>query len=257
MKKAEFHSIQVAERYRQLTSQHSCSPLPTIILPPLIHIPLFITTTWMLRDACLTSPATSPLFLEGLTTPDPTLVLPFAVGMLALLNVELNSELRKRLAKGTRVVREETDTNVREPLRLGGVTHTHVTKPRSQQPQQQQQPLREPPSTKQQKKPSTPPKKSAPPTPPTSHHNKKRFSTTSSPSAAAPRPPPNPPTPKTNANATPPAPGASAPEQPEPFVQRVVTNALRLSAILFIPIASLAPSVRRFSFPALFDVIGM
>lgn len=104
-----------------------------MILPPLFHIPIFITATLTLRDACTRALSTlnidestlsklstldggqqqSLLTLEALShlhelssttllwcpsliLPDPTMLLPLGVGLLALLNVEVQAKNRER-----------------------------------------------------------------------------------------------------------------------------------------------------------------
>ncbi|GAA5966507.1 hypothetical protein JCM3765_007593 [Sporobolomyces pararoseus] len=107
-----------------LAKEFNCSPRLTLILPPLIHIPIFITATLTLRDACtralstlsLTSTdlpieessyltqtglnhlqelsSTSFLWCPSLILPDPTMFLPLGVGIISLLNVELSAKNR-------------------------------------------------------------------------------------------------------------------------------------------------------------------
>ncbi|GAA5978310.1 hypothetical protein JCM11641_004650 [Rhodosporidiobolus odoratus] len=112
-----------------LARKHSCSPRLTLILPPLFHIPIFITATLVLRDACAratsllsvtteslpslltASPssqltttalshlqdlaATSFLWCPSLALPDPTMFLPLFVGLASLLNVEVTARTRR------------------------------------------------------------------------------------------------------------------------------------------------------------------
>lgn len=121
---------------KQLARAHSASPMLTLILPPLLHIPIFITTTLILRDACAhalvalpltpasltslltpTNPdaysilrpellgylhdfaSTSFLWCPSLVLPDPSMLLPLTVGLAALLNVEVTAKTRQANAR--------------------------------------------------------------------------------------------------------------------------------------------------------------
>ncbi|GAA5942772.1 membrane insertase COX18 [Sporobolomyces koalae] len=108
---------------RELTRQYRCTPLVTLVVPPLVHIPIFVTATLTLRDACTraiaalgldsaaastTSITTSALdhlhalgassfaWCPSLVLPDPTMNLPLGVGLVTLLNVELSAKNRLR-----------------------------------------------------------------------------------------------------------------------------------------------------------------
>lgn len=45
-------TTQTKQQFKRLTKEYSCRPLPTMLLPPLIHLPVFITSTLVLREAC-------------------------------------------------------------------------------------------------------------------------------------------------------------------------------------------------------------
>ncbi|GAA6025553.1 hypothetical protein JCM11491_000053 [Sporobolomyces phaffii] len=108
-----------------LATEFKCSPRVTLVLPPVVHIPIFVLATLTLRDACTRSVATlavdpssdllaassswlSPTALEhlhalastpvlwcpSLVLPDPTMLLPLAVGVASLLNVEVSARNR-------------------------------------------------------------------------------------------------------------------------------------------------------------------
>ncbi|GAA5963274.1 hypothetical protein JCM21900_000316 [Sporobolomyces salmonicolor] len=116
-----------------LAREHRCSPRLTLILPPLVHIPMLLTASLVLRDAsdravaCLNlTPSDLPsllsasestsaltatalshlhelastpfLWCPSLVLPDPTLCLPLAVGIAALLNVEVTAKTRQATA---------------------------------------------------------------------------------------------------------------------------------------------------------------
>ncbi|BGP41634.1 Cytochrome c oxidase assembly protein cox18, mitochondrial [Rhodotorula kratochvilovae] len=121
-----------------LARKHRCSPRLTLILPPLTHVPIFILATLVLRDACSraiaalgiapsslsslldVSPAsvlsadalahlhelaaTPFLWCPSLVLPDPTMYLPLAVGLAALLNVEVTAKTRRARSAAAEIV---------------------------------------------------------------------------------------------------------------------------------------------------------
>ncbi|TKA52626.1 hypothetical protein B0A53_04636, partial [Rhodotorula sp. CCFEE 5036] len=121
-KRAKRMTHEVARRF-------NCSPRLTLFLPPLAHIPLLVTFSLVLRDACaraesvlavapsqlsslLSASPTSALTESGLAhlhelastswawcpsliLPDPSMLLPLGVGLSALLNVEVNQRTRR------------------------------------------------------------------------------------------------------------------------------------------------------------------
>ncbi|GAA6038133.1 hypothetical protein JCM8097_007563 [Rhodosporidiobolus ruineniae] len=131
------------EAAHALARRYRCSPRLTLILPPLIHIPIFITATLALRDACtraLSALSISPdalpallsaegssmsslltpealahlhelsstplLWCPSLVLPDPTMFLPLSVGLAALLNVEVTARTRRAVVEGAARVGE-------------------------------------------------------------------------------------------------------------------------------------------------------
>ena len=84
-----------------------CHPIKSFILP-LMQIPLFISMTWAIRDLAgakflwFDAPLSHAvgieteglMFIQDLSTIDPTLITPILVGSLHLLNIELGSLLR-------------------------------------------------------------------------------------------------------------------------------------------------------------------
>ncbi|GAA6063423.1 hypothetical protein JCM10212_002092 [Sporobolomyces blumeae] len=53
---------------RRIARKHKCSPRLTLILPPLFHIPIFVTMTLTLRDACTRALSSLPLDSSTLAT---------------------------------------------------------------------------------------------------------------------------------------------------------------------------------------------
>ncbi|GAA5826415.1 hypothetical protein JCM3770_004697 [Rhodotorula araucariae] len=135
-KKAKKAAYALARKYR-------CSPRLTLILPPLTHVPIFVLATLVLRDACaraiaalgvapsslsalldaspasaLTSSAlahlhelasTPFLWCPSLVLPDPTMALPLAVGLAALLNVEVTARTRRAQSAAAEAVARPGD----------------------------------------------------------------------------------------------------------------------------------------------------
>jgi inner membrane protein COX18 len=94
-------------RRDQLFEEHACRPLPTIVIPVLTQLPLFVLTSAVLAQLSKSpTPFDSESFLT-LTTlahPDPTAALPVILGIVTLANVEssrwfMSEEEREREKK--------------------------------------------------------------------------------------------------------------------------------------------------------------
>ncbi|KAG5639282.1 hypothetical protein H0H81_004943 [Sphagnurus paluster] len=85
-------SIEVLKTARtQIFKKYKCQPLPSIIIPPLTQLPVFILGTIMLGRLSLDpTPFDSESFLtlSTLAHPDPTMTLPIVLGILTMVNVE-------------------------------------------------------------------------------------------------------------------------------------------------------------------------
>lgn len=210
----------------------NCSPRLTLFLPPLFHIPLLVTFSLVLRDACaraesvlavapsnlaplldaspastLTSTAlahlhelaSTPLWwCPSMILPDPTMLLPLGVGLSALLNVEVNQRTRRVATDAA-----ATEDPVAAPLGSSSSSGAPVAP-------------------------------AAPVTPSIAErrrlaarraHGSRGLATAASGAAAD----------KVEIVAR------------KPDSQRIVTNVLRFASVAFIPVAGLAPSVRCFS----------
>ncbi|THH19991.1 hypothetical protein EW146_g1286 [Bondarzewia mesenterica] len=82
---------QLTARRKQLFSEHRCTPMLTMLLPPLTQLPLFAGTSIMLSHTA--QPPTvfdseAFLTLTSLAHADPTVALPIALGIITLANVE-------------------------------------------------------------------------------------------------------------------------------------------------------------------------
>ncbi|CAA7259849.1 unnamed protein product [Cyclocybe aegerita] len=91
----EYHSKKCIElltaKRKELFKEHKCSPLPSIIVPPLSQLPVFIGFTIMLSRLSLDpTPFDSESFLTltSLAHPDPTMTMPVVLGLLTMANVE-------------------------------------------------------------------------------------------------------------------------------------------------------------------------
>lgn len=84
-------SSQLTARRKELFKIHKCRPLPSIIIPPLSQLPIFIIGTIVFGRLSLDpTPFDSESFLT-LTTlahPDPTMTLPILLGVITMANVE-------------------------------------------------------------------------------------------------------------------------------------------------------------------------
>ncbi|KAG5648980.1 hypothetical protein DXG03_000329 [Asterophora parasitica] len=85
-------SVEVLTQIRKdLFKKHKCQPLPSIIIPPLSQLPVFVVGTIMLGRLSLDpTPFDSESFLtlSTLAHPDPTMTLPIVLGILSMVNVE-------------------------------------------------------------------------------------------------------------------------------------------------------------------------
>ncbi|EGO01870.1 hypothetical protein SERLA73DRAFT_48670 [Serpula lacrymans var. lacrymans S7.3] len=81
----------LTDRRTQLLSEHRCRPLPTMLIPPLTQLPLFMGFSVVLnRLSQSPTPFDSESFftLSTLAHADPTATLPIALGFITLANVE-------------------------------------------------------------------------------------------------------------------------------------------------------------------------
>jgi len=81
----------VKVRRQELNKQHGCTSLPTVLVPPLTQLPLFVGTSMVFsRIAQPPSVLDSESFftLTSLAHSDPTVTLPIILGLVTLANVE-------------------------------------------------------------------------------------------------------------------------------------------------------------------------
>lgn len=105
--KIYYRILQLTTRRKQLFKQYKCSPLPSIIIPPLAQLPVFVGFTLVLSRLSIDpTPFDSESFftLSTLAHPDPTMTLPVILGFLTMANVEsgnwvLNAAEREQLRK--------------------------------------------------------------------------------------------------------------------------------------------------------------
>ncbi|GHJ86047.1 hypothetical protein NliqN6_2449 [Naganishia liquefaciens] len=112
---------QLATAQSALFKQHHCHPLATALVPPLIHIPIFLLLSLTIRQAsALATPqpidlssasaaSAAPIpaadytafasehvgWLTSLVEPDPRMIIPFAIGLMAFTNVEVMQNWRR------------------------------------------------------------------------------------------------------------------------------------------------------------------
>ncbi|KAH9844255.1 60Kd inner membrane protein-domain-containing protein [Rhodofomes roseus] len=78
-------------RKKELLVKHGCTPLPTMLIPPITQLPLFVGFTVILSRASQAPTgfdSESFLTLTSLSHSDPTLALPIVVGLVTLMQVE-------------------------------------------------------------------------------------------------------------------------------------------------------------------------
>lgn len=118
---AHCRSLQLANAQSALVKKHNCHPLATALAPPLIHIPIFLLLSLTIRQAsalatpppldlsaALDAPVPTSeyaafasehvLWLTSLVDPDPQLVIPFTIGLMAFANVEVTQTWRKEVS---------------------------------------------------------------------------------------------------------------------------------------------------------------
>ena len=235
-----------------LAKKFRCSPRLTLILPPLVHIPIFITATLTLRDACTRAAAslglsptqlvpddpasplsylsttalehlhelasTSFLWCPSLVLPDPTMLLPLAVGVVSLLNVELSAKNRLRQ---TEVDQDQLEGNAAPVVEGARVASGSVSA--SEKRRIVARKARE------------------------GEHVRVRGYATVPRRTATPSPPP----PRSANNVAASDSTTVVAGGTKPNTARIVTNVLRFASVAFIPVAGLAPSVRSlFSLPS-------
>ncbi|EIW62008.1 uncharacterized protein TRAVEDRAFT_115603 [Trametes versicolor FP-101664 SS1] len=118
-----------AQRRKTLLAEYNASPIPTIAMPILTQLPLFVGTSMVLSDATRSAgtvlDSETFLTLTSLAHPDATLTLPIVLGMITLANVEssrwfVSAEVLQReqqVAKWT-AERRARGENVLEPRRI-------------------------------------------------------------------------------------------------------------------------------------------
>ncbi|KAH9899921.1 60Kd inner membrane protein-domain-containing protein [Cubamyces lactineus] len=117
-----------AERRKELLKQHHCSPIPTIAMPIVSQLPLFIGTSMVFSEV-----ARAPTVLDSeafftltsLSHADSTLTLPIMLGVITLANVESSRwfvsaevlEREQRVAKWT-AERRARGEQILEPKKI-------------------------------------------------------------------------------------------------------------------------------------------
>jgi len=115
-------------RRKELFKQYKCSPLPSIVIPPLTQLPVFVGFTFILSRLSIDpTPFDSESFftLSTLAHPDPTMTLPVILGFLTMANVEsgnwvLNAAEREQARKA--------DQEEKKRVLEGGKPQLHPSK---------------------------------------------------------------------------------------------------------------------------------
>ncbi|CAL1700800.1 unnamed protein product [Somion occarium] len=115
-------------RQKELFAQHHCSPKPTMLIPMVSQLPLFVGTSMLLSRMSqypTVFDSESFLTLTSLSHSDPTLTLPIVLGLITLANVESSRwfistealERERKVAKWTAERRAKGHTVV-EPKKI-------------------------------------------------------------------------------------------------------------------------------------------
>lgn len=152
--------LQLADHQSALLKEHNCHPLATGLLPALVHIPIFLLLSLTIRQAAgLATPAPIDpasldsmdaltaipahaafanehvLWLTSLIDPDPTLIIPFAVGLMAFANVEVMQSWRGATNTESSVT-SESPAATSQPMPARAKASTGATKAVATSPQQ-------------------------------------------------------------------------------------------------------------------------
>ncbi|KAJ9109557.1 hypothetical protein QFC20_003303 [Naganishia adeliensis] len=140
---------QLADAQSALVKKHKCHPLATALAPPLIHLPIFLLLSLTIRQAAaLATPPPIDLsssldeavptsayaafanehvgWLTSLVEPDPGLVIPFGIGLMAFANVEVMQSWRKDVSSSAT---NTTKTPTTTPTKPGSPSSSGKIKP--------------------------------------------------------------------------------------------------------------------------------
>ncbi|THH11476.1 hypothetical protein EW145_g621 [Phellinidium pouzarii] len=103
------HAIDI--RRRELFATYSCSPMPTMLVPAITQLPLFVFSTTVSSSLAMRpTPLDDETFLTltSLARPDSTGMLPIALGLITLANVETGGWFvgAERVARSARIEEE-------------------------------------------------------------------------------------------------------------------------------------------------------
>lgn len=115
-------------RRKELFKQYKCSPLPSIIIPPIVQLPFFVGFTVVLSRLSIDpTPFDSESFftLSTLAHPDPTMTLPVILGFLTMANVESGNWV---MNAAEREQARRADQEERKRVLEGGKPRIHLGK---------------------------------------------------------------------------------------------------------------------------------
>ena len=129
-----YQILQLTMRRKELFKQYKCSPLPSIIIPPLAQLPVFVGFTVVLSRLSIDpTPFDSESFftLSTLAHPDPTMTLPVILGFLTMANVEsgnwvLNAAEREQVRKADQKEKKRVSEGGKPRLHPGKVLKTFL-----------------------------------------------------------------------------------------------------------------------------------
>jgi len=109
------------QRRNELYTQYKCSPIPTMLIPPVSQLPIFVGFSMMLAQLSQSpTPFDSESFLTltSLAHADPTATLPITLGLLTFANVETS---RWFISEDKRLAAIETERRNTERREKGEV----------------------------------------------------------------------------------------------------------------------------------------
>ncbi|KAE8255784.1 hypothetical protein A4X13_0g2909 [Tilletia indica] len=248
--------VEMKKSLRTLLRKHRCTPLPTMLIPLAVQIPLFITISYLIREACLSLEFSQELLpwstwsLTGPTLAEQQQLEAFAQSASILRDRGMNEEMLAQMmgpkgggasGGGLGTTLTQKDSSMQGPIALGLITllNAELTAHRANKERAQLgnnvDPPQPPPSTGPTPRPSTPLPGSRSVAPTTKAIRDYRSSTG---------------TPPPHRHASTKSSSSAAegdPEQKDAVEERtsfraaVFTNTLRAAAVAFVPISSQVP----------------
>ncbi|KAE8267959.1 hypothetical protein A4X09_0g4393 [Tilletia walkeri] len=242
--------VEMKKSLRTLLRKHRCTPLPTMLIPLAVQIPLFITISYLIREACLSLEFSQELLpwstwsLTGPTLAEQQQLEAFAQSASILRDRGMNEEMLAQMmgpkgggasGGGLGTTLTQKDSSMQGPIALGLITllNAELTAHRANKERAQLgnniDPPQPPPSTTPRSSTPLPGSRSVAPT--TKAIRDYRSSSGTHRHAST----------KSSSSAAEGDPEKDAVEERTSFRAAIFTNTLRAAAVAFVPISSQVP----------------